>query len=97
MGREQLSEQNEINEFLNANPQWILKGNSIVREMVAANFAAAVGIINSIAVLAEKKDHHPEIFLYGYNKVRISLTTYDKGGLTELDFQLAIEIDELGF
>lgn len=70
---------------------------SIVREIGAANFVAAVGIINSIALLAEKLDHHPDILLYGWNKLRITLSTHDVGGLTELDFTLAAQIDGLNF
>ncbi|KXB97357.1 MAG: hypothetical protein AA908_07215 [Chlorobi bacterium NICIL-2] len=67
----------------------------IVREIVAPNFLAAVGLINAIALAAEKLDHHPDILLYGWNKLRISSTTHDRGGLTELDFKLASEIDAL--
>jgi 4a-hydroxytetrahydrobiopterin dehydratase len=42
-------------------------------------------------------DHHPEIQLYGWNKVSIMISTHDKGGLTELDFQLASKIDSISF
>jgi 4a-hydroxytetrahydrobiopterin dehydratase len=67
----------------------------IVREIIAPNFLAAVGLINAIALAAEKLDHHPDILLYGWNKLRISSTTHDRGGLTELDFKLAREIDAI--
>lgn len=76
---------------------WNLQGNTIEREFTAANFAAAVGFINAVAVMAETADHHPDILLYGWNKVKIILSTHDQGGLTELDFMLAAKIDSVAF
>jgi 4a-hydroxytetrahydrobiopterin dehydratase len=89
-----LATEKELEDFLEENPLWIKQENTIVREIVAANFIAAVGIINSIAILAEKHDHHPDILLYGWNKVRITLTTHAQNGITQNDFKLAKEIDE---
>ena len=74
---------------------WIRKDNSIEREIVVQNFAAAVGVVNSIAIFAEVLDHHPDILIYAWNKVRITSSTHDKGGLTELDFELAQKIETL--
>lgn len=78
-------------------PNWQRAGTTIVREMLLANFAAAIGAINAIAILAEAMDHHPDLLLYGWNKLRITLSTHDQGGLTELDFELARRIDALSF
>lgn len=78
-------------------PEWELTDKSITKEIVASNFPAVIGILNAIAVLAEKADHHPDMLVYGWNKLRITLSTHDKGGLTELDFKLAKEIDNLNF
>ena len=79
------------------NPFWTLEGNTIIRELVAENFVAAVGILNSVAILAEAMDHHPDILVYGWNKLRITASTHDRGGLTKLDFELAKKIDDLNF
>jgi 4a-hydroxytetrahydrobiopterin dehydratase len=76
---------------------WQRKGNTIEREFKAANFASALGFINAVGVLAETADHHPDILLYGWNNVRITLSTHDQGGLTELDFALAANIDGIKF
>ncbi len=89
-----------IEHLLGQHPLWRLEQDppppaKIVREIVAPNFLAAVGLINAIALAAEKLDHHPDILLYGWNKLRISTTTHDQGGLTELDFKLAGEIDAI--
>lgn len=97
MSRPSLSSPHEIQLFMSELPLWTLNGNTIVREIVMSNFVAAVGAINSIAILAEIADHHPDILLYGWNKLRITLSTHDKGGLTKLDFELAKKIDSLNY
>jgi len=97
MPRPPLLLQDEIESLLKKNPLWTLDNKSIVREIVASNFTAGVGIINSIAILAEATDHHPDILLYGWNKLKITLSTHDCGGLTKLDFELAKKIDDLNF
>jgi len=97
MSRPKLLSEQEINELLKEVPFWNKENNTIVREIVASNFAAAIGIVNSIAIEAEVLDHHPDILIYGWNKIRITLSTHSEGGLTELDFKLAKKIDNLKF
>ncbi len=89
MARPQLLDEKEIQRKLEQFPDWKRKDKTIVREISAANFAAAIGIVNAIAILAESSDHHPDILIYGWNKIRISLSTHDQGGLTDNDFDLA--------
>lgn len=91
-----LSEE-DINIYLKRLPKWQRKGGSIERELVASSFPAIVGVLNAIAVLAETMDHHPDLLIYGWNKLRVTLSTHDQGGLTELDFQLAEKIENLNF
>lgn len=88
--------ENEISEYLEEIPAWELNGNTIVREISANNFAAIIGIVNSVALIAEKSDHHPDLYIYGWNKLKITVTTHSLGGLTEKDFILAKKIEELG-
>jgi 4a-hydroxytetrahydrobiopterin dehydratase len=59
-----------------------------------SNFSEAWGFLSRIALVAEKMDHHPEIFNV-YNRVEIVLSTHDAGGLSERDIHLAQAIDEL--
>ncbi len=87
----------EIDEKLDALPLWKRHDKNIVRELVSVNFADAVGKINAIAVLAETADHHPDLLLYGWNKIRVSLSTHDAGGLSEKDFDLAEKIEEIAY
>lgn len=87
----------EITDELKFLPLWEKVENTIIREIVAANFVAAVGIVNSMAIISELIDHHPDILIYGWNKIRISSKTHTQGGLTEKDFLLAKKIEELNF
>jgi len=86
-----------IAENLQRLQSWQRNGNTIERKFKAANFVSALGFINAVGVLAETADHHPDVLLYGWNNVRITLSTHDQGGLTELDFALAAKIDSITF
>jgi 4a-hydroxytetrahydrobiopterin dehydratase len=69
--------------------------NSIWREFEQENFLDAIGFMNMIAPLAEIQDHHPDLFLHSYKKVTVTLSSHDKGGVTERDIKLATEINAL--
>ena len=70
-------------------------GKSISREYVMRDFIAACGFISRIAPVAEAEDHHPDLHLTGYRKLRIELATHAIGGLSENDFILAAKIDQI--
>lgn len=95
MARPTPMSEEELGEHLKDIPLWRRDGATIVREVPCSDFAAAIGLVNAIALLAEKADHHPDILVYGWNKVRITLSTHDQGGLTILDIRLAKSIDAL--
>lgn len=73
--------------------QWRLDGLFIRRDFEFKGFIDAWGFMNSVALLAEKADHHPN-WENVYNRVVIRLSTHDAQGLTDKDFQLASAIDE---
>ncbi|TCM18060.1 4a-hydroxytetrahydrobiopterin dehydratase [Novosphingobium sp. PhB165] len=75
-------------------PGWTLRddGMAIVRTLKFKDFNAAFGFMTRVAIEAEKRDHHPEWFNV-YNRVEITLTTHDAGGLSERDVALAGFID----
>jgi 4a-hydroxytetrahydrobiopterin dehydratase len=75
-------------------PGWNYQGGCIEREFIFEDFVQAFGFMTSVAVIAEKLNHHPN-WSNVYNKVFISLTTHDAGGLTELDFSFAKEVDQM--
>lgn len=86
----------EAEQRLSAVPDWRTgEGRTIVRDLAFANFADAITFVNRVAEAAEAADHHPDILLHGWNKVRLTLSTHSQGGLTDADFQLAAQIDGL--
>jgi 4a-hydroxytetrahydrobiopterin dehydratase len=78
-----------------AGREWHGDGHAIVRECKLADFKAAIAFVNRVAELAERADHHPDILVHGWNKVRLELSTHSAGGVTEKDLALAGEIDRL--
>ena len=74
---------------------WRREGDAIVRERRFADFAAALRYVNDVGALAEEANHHPDLLLHGWNRVRLTLTTHADGGLTEADVALARRIDAL--
>jgi len=75
-------------------PDWNQVGNALVYEQVFEDFVAAIAFVNRLVEPAEQLGHHPEIAI-NYNRVTLRLTTHDAGGLTELDFQLAQQINQV--
>jgi 4a-hydroxytetrahydrobiopterin dehydratase len=75
--------------------EWRREGDEIVRDFEFEDFAAAMSFVNAVAEAAEAVNHHPDIFVHGWNKVRLTLTNHSAGGLTEADFALAGTIDGL--
>ncbi len=75
-------------------PRWTLRtdGLAIERTFKFADFVEAFGFMARVALFAEKADHHPEWFNV-YNRVDITLTTHDAGGLSARDVALAKQID----
>jgi 4a-hydroxytetrahydrobiopterin dehydratase len=75
--------------------EWQREGDEIVRNFEFADFAAAMAFANRVAETAEEANHHPDILVHGWNKVRMSLTNHAAGGLTDADFAMAAKIDGL--
>jgi 4a-hydroxytetrahydrobiopterin dehydratase len=79
-----------------ADSEWAREGEAIVRDYKLADFAAAIAFVGEVAALAEDANHHPDILVHGWNKVRLRLSTHSAGGVTDADFALARRIDALG-
>ena len=68
--------------------------DAITRKFLFADFSEAFAFMARVALLAEKMDHHPELFNV-YNRVEVILSTHDAEGLSERDIRLAHAIDEI--
>lgn len=75
-------------------PEWELEKKHIERTFEFDDFSESIDFVNGVADVAEDEEHHPDIDIR-YNKVRLVVCTHSKGGLTELDFNLAERIDTL--
>ncbi len=74
---------------------WERENDEIVREWRFEDFVEAIAFVNQVAEVAEEANHHPDIFIHGWNKVKLSLSNHSGGGLTEMDFTMAERFDGL--
>ena len=84
----------EVQQALANCPGWSLVDGKLQREFQFADFQEAFAFMTRVALIAEKRDHHPEWFNV-YNRVEITLTTHDAGGLSLRDVKMARKIDAL--
>ena len=68
--------------------------DAITKKFEFKDFDQAFGFMTRVAQVAEKMNHHPEWFNV-YNKVEVTLSTHDAGGVTELDVKLAEEMEKI--
>jgi 4a-hydroxytetrahydrobiopterin dehydratase len=86
--------QPEIDQALQALPEWRREGEAIVRTLRCPTFRDAIELVNRVADAAEAADHHPDIEIV-WRRVTFRLTTKASGGLTEKDMAMAAEIEGL--
>lgn len=84
----------QISEHMKALPEWELAEDRIKRTFRFQDFVQAFGWMSSVALVAERMNHHPE-WRNVWATVEVELSTHDAGGLTELDMKLAAEMDAL--
>ena len=84
----------EIQQAMTELGPWTLVDGKLHREYRFGNFVQAFGFMAQVALLAERANHHPEWFNV-YNRVVVDLTTHEAGGITQKDFDLAGEMEEI--
>ncbi len=82
----------QVQENIGDLPSWSLNGDSLQRTFRFDDFVGSMAFVDRVAQLAEQMQHHPDIMIR-YNKVTLTLTTHDAGGITENDFTLARATD----
>jgi 4a-hydroxytetrahydrobiopterin dehydratase len=74
---------------------WRQEGEALVRDLEFDDFRGAMAFVNRVADAAEEVNHHPDILVHGWNKVRLTLTTHSEGRVTDNDHAMAQRIDGL--
>jgi 4a-hydroxytetrahydrobiopterin dehydratase len=87
--------QDEISKNLSFLSNWEMEENQIAKQFQFKDFAEALVFVNKVGAEAEKMDHHPDILIHSWNKVKITISTHSEGGITKKDFQLAEKIEGL--
>jgi len=93
MARKKLSPE-KVAEGLASLKGWKHEGDAITKQFTFKDHVAALGFVVKVAATAETLDHHPEVN-WVYNRVRLTLSTHDAGGVTARDFELAARADSL--
>ena len=88
-----LLEDEEIEQRVDELGDWTREGAEISKTYEFDDFTSAMEFVNDVARLADRYDHHPDIDIR-YNKVSLTLSTHSEGGLTNLDFTLANDIEQ---
>lgn len=86
--------QDQIKTNLSKLSGWIFENESISKQFQFKDFIEALSFVNAVGLESEKMDHHPDILMFGWNKVKITISTHSAGGVTEKDFSLASKIEE---
>ena len=97
-GGEKPLDKRQVEEYLNEiNTGWVVYDNftKIKKEFKFKVFGQALEFVNEVGKLAEIEDHHPNLYLYSFNKVLIELWTHKINGLHDNDFILAAKIDKI--
>ena len=82
----------EISDELGSLAGWEKHENTITKVFKTKNYVDTIGFVNKIALLSERADHHPDLFVQ-YSKVTVTLSTHSEGGITQKDIKLAREIE----
>ena len=93
MERKKLSAE-EIEKHLPGVSGWEVQGDQLKKRFSLSNFAESLEFVNKVGELAEAADHHPDI-TFGWGYAEFAITTHDRGGITDVDFNLAGKIDAL--
>jgi 4a-hydroxytetrahydrobiopterin dehydratase len=85
----------EIASCLSELPGWEVREGLLTKTFTVRSFAHGVLFIGAIGQVAEAANHHPDLRLHNYRNVTLSLSTHSEGGITEKDFNLAAQIEQL--
>ena len=85
----------KVKKLLREIPEWELDEGKVVRRFKLKDFREAIDFVNKVANLAEDENHHPNISIYGWNKVKLTFFTHAIKGLSENDFIMAAKVNKI--
>jgi 4a-hydroxytetrahydrobiopterin dehydratase len=85
----------KVEDLLSRLPDWQIVEGKLTRDLQVKNFRVALALVNSIGEVAEEQNHHPDLCIHAWNKVKIELYTHTADGLSENDFIMAAKFDRL--
>jgi len=85
--------EDKVQELLKQVPDWSLEEGKVIRKFQFKNFREAIDFVNNVAEIAESENHHPNISIYGWNKVKLTFFTHAIRGLSENDFIMAAKVN----
>jgi len=74
---------------------WRHAGDALVLDRTLDDFEAAMAFANAVAAAAQAADHHPDLLIHGWNRVRLTVSTHSEGGITAKDLALAAAVEAL--
>lgn len=86
--------QERIEEALRHLPGWSYQEKALRKDFQFPDFSTTIAFVVLIATIAEKLDHHPDLFIHSWNRLRVTLTTHSAGGVTEYDVAFAQKIEQ---
>ncbi len=88
--------QEQITEYMPKVQGWsVVENKKIEKDFTFKNFKEALKFVNKVGIVAEEEQHHPNMFIHGWNKVKVSLTTFALKGLSQNDFIMAAKINSI--
>lgn len=75
---------------------WKIEDKFLVKEFEFSDYVGAISFVNKIVPVAEEMNHHPDILIYEYKKVKVMLYTHTEGAVTDKDYALAQKINRIG-
>ena len=85
--------EDKVQELIKQVPDWSLEEGKVIRKFQFKNFREAIDFVNNVAEIAESENHHPNISIYGWNKVKLTFFTHAIRGLSENDFIMAAKVN----
>lgn len=89
------SKEQSLDYIQKVNEWQLVEEKAIEKIILFRDFKQAIAFVDKVAEIAESEGHHPDIFIFGYNKVKLVISTHAIGGLSENDFILASKIDRI--